>query len=464
MTKRDFLLSLSKDELVELIFGFSETNREACDFIQKKIYQAEAFGQNNKQENLLENPKAMNAEVPAAEISAYTNAINRFSSPEEKIALFKSLFSGRTDVFALRWHNEKSNKSGYSPVCKNKWLSGKCDLKKYSCAACPFKFPESLSDSRIYNHLAGKDLYCRDVIGIYPLLLDNCCNFLAFDFDSHKKNFENTEKSDDAANDNSNSEKWKNDVRSVCKTCGEYSIFHSVEISRSGNGAHLWIFFSEKIKAKTARQFGSLILQASMLKNHSISFESFDRMFPNQDKIPNGGYGNLIALPLQGRAVKEKHSVFTDEYFLPYDDQWKYLSSVQKLSEKEIIEISEQIQKKLGFSIPLCNEENPFENKKPLSNSLKSKETENEELGSSDFPQKVKITLTNRIEIQKAGISEKALYILRRTAFFLNPEYYKNLRLHLPLYNIPRFIDCSKENAECLLLPRGPFWTKRLKP
>ena len=455
MTKRDFLLSLSKDELVELIFGFSETNQEACDFIQKKIYQAEVLGQNNKQENLLENPKAMNAEVPAAEISAYTNAINRFSSPEEKIALFKSLFSGRTDVFALRWHNEKSNKSGYSPVCKNKWLSGKCDLKKYSCAACPFKLPESLSDSRIYNHLAGKDLYCRDVIGIYPLLLDNCCNFLAFDFDSHKKNFENTEKSDAAANDNSNSEKWKNDVRSACKTCGEYSIFHSVEISRSGNGAHLWIFFSEKIKAKTARQFGSLILQASMLKNHSISFESFDRMFPNQDEIPNGGYGNLIALPLQGRAVKEKHSVFTDEYFLPYDDQWKYLSSVQKLSEKEIIEISEQIQKKLGFSIPLCNEENPFENKKPLSNSLKSKDTENEELSSSDFPQKVKITLTNRIEIQKAGISEKALYILRRTAVFLNPEYYKNLRLHLPLYNIPRFIDCSKENAECLLLPRG---------
>lgn len=333
MTKRDFLLSLSKDELVELIFGFSETNQEACDFIQKKIYQAEAFGQNNKQENLLENPRTRNAEVPAAEISAYTNAINRFSSPEEKIALFKSLFSGRTDVFALRWHNEKSNKSGYSPVCKNKWLSGKCDLKKYSCAACPFKFPESLSDSRIYNHLAGKDLYCRDVIGIYPLLLDNCCNFLAFDFDSHQKNFKNTEKSDDAVNDNINSEKWKNDVRSVCKTCGEYSIFHSVEISRSGNGAHLWIFFSEKIKAKTARQFGSLILQASMLKNHSISFESFDRMFPNQDEIPNGGYGNLIALPLQGRAVKEKHSVFTDEYFLPYDDQWKYLSSVQKLSE-----------------------------------------------------------------------------------------------------------------------------------
>ena len=455
MTKKDFLLSLSKDELVELIFDFSETNQEASDFIQKKMFQAEAAEQDYKKENLPENPKTRKAEIPATEISAKANAINRFSSPKEKIALFKSLFSGRTDVFALRWHNEKSNKSGYSPVCKNKWISGKCDLKKYSCAACPFRFPESLSDSRIYNPLAGKDLHCRDVIGIYPLHLDNCCNFLAFDFDSHSKNFGAAEKIDDTANDNSNFEKWKSDVRSVCKTCSEYSVFPSVEISRSGNGAHLWIFFSEKIKAKTARQFGSLILQASMLKNHSISFESFDRMFPNQDEIPNGGYGNLIALPLQGRAVKEKHSVFTDESFLPYDDQWKYLSSVQKLSNKEIIEISDQIQKKLGFSMPYCKEENPFENKKTSSDSLKNKDAENEELNPTDFPQKVKITLTNRIEIQKAGISEKALYILRRTAVFLNPEYYKNLRLHLPLYNIPRFIDCSKENTECLLLPRG---------
>jgi len=455
MTKKDFLLSLSKDELVELIFDFSETNREAGDFIQKKIFQAEAAEQDYKKENLPENPKTRKAEIPATEISANPNAINHFSSPEEKIALFKSLFSGRTDVFALRWHNEKSKKSGYSPVCKNKWLSGKCDLKKYSCATCPFKLPESLSDSRIYNHLAGKDLYCRDVIGIYPLLLDNCCNFLAFDFDSHSKNFGAAEKIDGEPDGSSDSEKWKSDVRSVCKTCAEYSIFPSVEISRSGNGAHLWIFFSEKIKAKTARQFGSLILQASMLKNHSISFESFDRMFPNQDEIPKGGYGNLIALPLQGRSVKEKHSVFADESFLPYDDQWQYLSSVQKLSEKKIIEISDQIQKKLGFSVPACKEENSFKNKKTSSDSLKSKDTENEELNSSDFSKKVKITLTNRIEIQKAGISEKALYILRRTAVFLNPEYYKNLRFHLPLYNIPRFIDCSKENAECLLLPRG---------
>lgn len=125
-------------------------------------------------------------------------------------------------------------------------------------------------------------------------------------------------------------------------------------------------------------------------------------MFPNQDELPNGGYGNLIAIPLQGRAVKEKYSVFTDESFLPYDDQWKYLSSVQKLSEKEIIEISEQIQKKSGFSILAHKEENPFENKKLPADSVKNKVSENEKLNSSDFSQKVKITLSNRIEIKKS--------------------------------------------------------------
>ncbi len=209
MTKKDFLLSLSKDELVEMIFVFSETNRDAENFIQKKMFQAETVLQNYKKENLPENPKTRNAGIPNSEISANINPINRFSSPKEKIVLFKSLFSGRSDVFALRWYNEKSKKSGYSPVCKNKWVSGKCDLKKYSCADCPFKFPESLSDSRIFNHLVGKDLYCRDVIGNYPLLLDKCCNFLAFDFDSHNKTFDNAEKFDGTPDDSSNSEKWK---------------------------------------------------------------------------------------------------------------------------------------------------------------------------------------------------------------------------------------------------------------
>ena len=172
---------------------------------------------------------------------------------------------GRKDVFALRWYNAKSNKSGYSPVCENKWKIGKCDMKKYSCATCPFKLPMPLSDRYIFNHLIGKDSACRDVVGLYPLMEGDVCRFLAFDFDSHM----------------GSSDAWKKDTAAVRKTCAAFSIPASVEISRSGKGAYLCIFFSENIAAKRARNLGMLILQAAINERHSLSFESFDRMFPN---------------------------------------------------------------------------------------------------------------------------------------------------------------------------------------
>lgn len=385
--------------------------------------------------------------------------VNRNNTPQEKINLYTSLFVGRQDVFALRWYNAKSNKSGYSPVCENKWKIGKCDMKKYSCADCPFKFHVPLSDHYIFNHLAGKDSSCRDVVGLYPLMEGDVCRFLAFDFDSHT----------------GSSDTWKKDAAAVCKTCAAFSIPVSVEISRSGKGAHLWIFFSENISAKRARNLGILILQAAMNERHSLPFESFDRMFPNQDSIPKGGYGNLIALPLQGQAVKNKYSVFVDEDFIPFNDQWAYLSSVKKLSAKDLetccIEITKVVH---GFLPNGCDDSginktddiakdgtaykifgilsnNPSnQNKQP--NNPASK---NVQLTQKDFSSAVHITLSNQIEITKTGISERALGIFRRTAVFLNPEYFRNLKMRLPLYNIPRYIDCSGETENALLLPRG---------
>ena len=162
------------------------------------------------------------------------------------------------------------------------------------------------------------------------------CRSYTFDFDSHT----------------GSSDAWKKDVAAVRKTCALFSIPVSVEISRSGKGAHLWIFFSENIAAKRARNFGALILQAAMNERHSLPFESFDRMFPNQDTIPKGGYGNLIALPLQGQAVKNKHSVFVDEDFIPFDDQWVYLSSIKKLSEKAMQTCCDEIAKTIPDFLP----------------------------------------------------------------------------------------------------------------
>ena len=315
-------------------------------------------------------------------------------------------------------------------------------MKKYSCASCPYNSPVRLDDNYIFNHLAGRDEFCRDVIGLYPLREGNVCRFFAMDFDSH----------------NSSADSWKADILAVHKTCSDYSLPSYIEISRSGNGGHLWIFFSENISARLARNIGSTIIKLAMQNRHSIPFESFDRLFPNQDEIPKGGYGNLIALPLQGRAVKQGHSVFVDENFMPHIDQWQFLSSVQTIDEKTVKQILSEVENKVADFVEKDESDNG-ENRHAEFISASSHKITNfdgkEKLSKEDFPQKVHISLSNYVELEKAGISERALGILRRTAVFMNPEYFKNLKMHLPLYNIPRFIDCSKENEKYLLLPRG---------
>ena len=346
-----------------------------------------------------------------------TPAITRYSTSQEKIDLFKSLFSGRQDIFALRWFNSKSSKSGYSPICGNKWASGKCDLKKYSCATCPFKLPVALTDNYIYNHLAGRDELCRDVIGLYPLMVGNLCKFLAMDFDAHGTNNQTT---------------WRDDILAAQRTCSDFGIKSYIEISRSGNGGHQWIFFDEIISARLARGLGTAIIKASMQNRHSIPFDSFDRFFPNQDEIPKGGYGNLIALPLQGKAVKEGHSVFVNESFIPYEDQWALLSSVKKIPERLVRKTINEIENTLPDFVEKDESEN--ETRKITTTIIPS--VNKEILNQSDFSNTVKIVLSNYVQISKSGISEKALGVLRRTAVFLNPEYFKNLRMHLPLYNI----------------------------
>ena len=439
-----YLETLSRKKLIELINYFAATHEDIRCTLEKK---AGAVSTKAEPADIFAQSPP---ELPEADISTTSSQVlvTRNSTPQEKIDLYTSLFVGRQDVFALRWYNAKSEKSGYSPVCENKWQSGKCDMKKYSCASCPFKLPVPLSDGYIFNHLAGKDSACRDVVGLYPLMEGDVCRFLAFDFDSHT----------------GSSDAWKKDAAAVRKICAAFSVPVSVEISRSGKGAHLWIFFSENIAAKRARNFGTLILQAAMNERHSLPFESFDRMFPNQDTIPKGGYGNLIALPLQGQAVKNKCSVFVNEDFIPFDDQWTYLSSVKKLSEKAVQARCTEIAKTVPDFLPDDNsaqnkllnvyssDPNAQSNNQPAQNAPSSKSPQ---LTQKDFSSAVHIIFSNQIEIAKAGISERALGIFRRTAVFLNPEYFKKLQMRLPLYNIPRYIDCSGKTENALLLPRG---------
>ncbi len=415
---RSFLSLFSKEELIELLLAESQNNKELRKSLENRKKDFES--KNNGVKNTIE---LDSLEQSISKTSENQNKkITRTSSPEKKIELFMNLFRGRQDIFALRWENEKTKQSGYSPVCKNKWNKAKCDMKKYPCKVCPYKELEILSEKYIYNHLAGKDDSCHDVIGLYPLLKDDTCFFLALDFDEKT---------------------WINDIMSVKQICNKYEIPASIEISRSGNGAHLWIFFSEAITAAKARNLGTLILHSSMNINHSLKLSSFDRMFPNQDFLPKGGYGNLIALPLQGKAVSNKKTVFVNENFEPFDDQWEYLSSIRQITKIELEKITNKL-----LENTVLQEKTPIIKKKNIT-SFKSENL------AITFPKKTKIILKNQIIIKKKNFSEQILNQLKQTAVFQNPEFYKKQNMRLPVYNIPRFIDCSEEDEENLYLPRG---------
>ena len=348
--------------------------------------------------------------------------INKYSSPEDKIILFRSLFKGRDDVFARRWHSKTTDKSGYQPVCENEWNEEFCDKKKYKCSACPNRKLMTLTDNDIYRHLSGKDLYGKDVVGIYPMLTEETCLFLCADFDE---------------------ENFKDDITAFRKTCEEHNIPVSVEISRSGNGAHAWLFFNEPVLASVARKLGSGILTKAMEKSN-ISFKSYDRFFPNQDTMPKGGFGNLVALPLQGMARKNGNSLFVDENFVPYSDQWEYLGSIQKISPERVDELVAILCKPgdLGELIS-DKEDKPWESKKQI------------ELTVDDYQVELEIMRSNMLYIPTKDLSAGLINKIKRLAAFRNTDFYRSQAMRLPIYNKPRIICTAEIFKEYIALPRG---------
>ncbi len=209
----------------------------------------------------------------------------RFST-SEKVALFRRFFRGRTDVYPVRWESKTTGNAGYIPACANEWKSGVCEKPRIKCGDCKNRALISLSDSVIYDHLAGKH-----TIGVYPLLEDDTCYFLAIDFDESD---------------------WRGDACAMVQSCDELGVPVALEISRSGQGAHVWVFFTDRVAARDARRLGSAIISHTCSRTRQLSLASYDRLFPNQDTMPKGGFGNLIALPLQKGPREQGFSVFVD--------------------------------------------------------------------------------------------------------------------------------------------------------
>ena len=345
---------------------------------------------------------------------------------DERVELFRSLFRGREDVFARRWYSKTTNKCGYQPVCINEWRRGICDKKAFKCADCPNRNFLPLGYNDICRHLIGNDENGCDVVGIYAIMSDNNCAFLCTDFD-----------------DKSCKHGYKDDVLAFVDVCRDWNIPYSIERSRSGSGAHVWLFFNDVIPAYKARRLGNAILTEAMNREGRMAFDSYDRFFPNQDRMPEGGLGNLVALPLQGKARKELNSVFVDDKFLAYKDQWAYLAQVQKIEEQKVDVILQQhIHEDLGV-LSTSSESKPWVTPVP------------QNINSADFTKAITVTVADKIYIPLNSVSAKVINHIKRIAAFRNPEFYKKQAMRMSTYGIPRIISCFDITDDYLAMPRG---------
>lgn len=358
-------------------------------------------------------------------LSRTTEAIAQAAplSAPEKVRLFRSLFRGREDVFPIRFVSKRTGKPGYAPVCSNKWKPDVCILKTGGkCMDCPHQSFVPVDDLLIRGHLEG-----RHTMGVYPLLEDETCWFLAADFDERS---------------------WQKDALAFTETCRALEIPAAIERSRSGEGAHVWIFFAERISAVLARKMGSTLMTETMSRRHELSMSSYDRLFPNQDTLPRGGFGNLIALPLQYEPRQRGNSVFVDDEFIPHRDQWAYLASLRRMERRSVEAIvRERVRHDPAHAARLGGADEPW--------ALQAAEVEPAEAVEGPFPARVKGTLAQRLFIEKAGLSSRMLNRLKRIAAFQNPEFYKRQRLRLSTALTPRIIACAEDLESHIALPRG---------
>jgi superfamily II DNA or RNA helicase len=355
------------------------------------------------------------------------------SSPAHvKVALFRSLFRGREDVYPRRFESRKTGKSGYTPACAHEWVRGVCEKPRIKCSDCHQRRLLPVTDDVIAWHLSGTAGDGEPfVAGVYPLLADESCYFLAIDFDKVG---------------------WRDDSQAFLETCGRLSVPAALERSRSGHGGHVWIFFDGAIPAGLARRLGSYLLTETMESRPVVGLDSYDRLFPNQDTLPQGGFGNLIALPLQKRARELGNSVFLDHTFTPWVDQWAFLASVGRVSRAHVEEITQDAERRgriLG--VRLLPQEDVDD--QPWTSPPSRHRKDTPIVG--PLPKTMEVIHGNQLYIAKEGLHPGLLNRLLRVAAFQNPEFYKAQAMRLSTFDKPRIIACAEDHPRHIGLPRG---------
>lgn len=359
------------------------------------------------------------------EVSVHAGPTTNRSPTADKIALFRSLFAGREDVYPRRWENDRKGTAGYAPVCANEWQPGVCHKPRVRCGACPNQAFVSITDEAIEAHLRG-----HKTLGVYPMLADDTCRFLAADFDKAM---------------------WRRDVGAFLDACRSKGVPAALERSRSGNGAHVWLFFAEPVPASHARRLGAHLLTEAMERNPDIGFRSYDRFFPSQDTVPQGGFGNLIALPLQGGPREDGNSVFLDGEFEPWPDQWAYLSGLRRLTRIETDAIVDEAGRRgriVGLRLPLDEEDEepwtaPPSRRRPAP------------AIAGPLPQRIDAVLGDQIYVAREGLPPGLVTRLVRLAAFQNPAFYAAQAMRRSTFGTPRVVACAELLSHHIALPRG---------
>ncbi len=417
------------DRIQEIEALLSEAEEELACLESRRTVLIEDIQKLKQQRMLIQFTDAVSDFEKAPE--CVTNA----SDSDAKVRIFMDLFRGRQDVYPRRFESQRTGKSGYQPACRNEWKKGRCRKPRVKCADCNYREFQPVTEVIIRNHLLGYDpdkgSQIDFTIGVYPLLSDETCWFLAADFDKNT---------------------WKEDAIAFLETCTTYDVPAVLERSRSGNGGHIWIFFSEPISASLARQLGSFMLTETMERRPEIGLDSYDRFFPSQDTIPTGGFGNLIALPLQNKARKLGNSLFIDQEFNPYLDQWEFLANIRRMKRQEAEILVEEAIKRghvVGVRMVVADENENEPWTAPPSRQPKPMPV------TGPLPEMIELVLNNQIYVSKEGLPPALRNRFIRIAAFQNPEFYKAQAMRFPTFDKPRIISCCEDFPGHIGIPRG---------
>lgn len=364
-----------------------------------------------------------------------TSQINASSTNAEKITLFRSLFMGREDVFARRYENVKKGTSGYSPCCRNQWGAG-CVLKQHKkCGECAVRQYVPVSDEAVRWHLRGKDADMKPfVMGLYPMATDETVRLAVIDFDEAS---------------------WRRDALFVVRKARELELPVALEKSRSGKGAHVWFFLQSAVSAKSIREVLTYVMTLVLEEHPEVSLNSYDRIIPNQDTLPKGGFGNLIALPLQAEPRKADNSVFVNDDWVPYSDQWAYLSSVERVSRVAVEVILQKARNERRLLLPsartTADGERPWAFFLPLWSTGQYVAPQDPLPALAD----VRVVRANRVYVEQKNLTQSVRCKLVGLASFNNPEFYKRQRMKYSVYGEPRVISRALNGDEFLQVPRG---------